>query len=459
MPNIIANIKANTEKALTPFGYSLRGIILTNHKGDQADIQNIVIDFSITESIYTAALTLRLSVKDVANFIEEFQLIGQETIEIRLGRHEHESPDWTDIKIKFWVTEYPEFGRSTQQNTQIYSITGVTQQAYVSQFKRVSRAVSGLVSDEILKMVQRDCMAERISTFDKTISRFSSALPLMHPLDSAYWMLRRAYDEQFSPFFLYETLIDGVNLRSLTNLISDKVNPIYRTYTDERLYSSDPNTPEDYQQRLTRILDVSSDFKLSKVLPNLSGGAFSSNNMYLDLSTKTIQRQQFNYQKAFDGSQTMNKYSVLSDKFTIPYELPDQQVKISETYDAFTEYVPTNSLAYSTDGSVFNYHSLLTNRAGKINSRIETMDTIVHDLMVAGDFNLSVGKKVIVQIPKSIDPRQFDQSTMKGKFDDLYDRTVSGTYLITSLVHHFSDQYHCKMRVKRDSLTYDLNKS
>ena len=302
-------------------------------------------------------------------------------------------------------------------------------------------------------------MAERVATFDATTSRFSGVLPLMHPLDSAYWLLRRAYDDYSAPFFLYETLIDGVNLRSLTNLIDVKVNPIYRVYEDHKVYSSDPNTPEDYRQRLTRILDVASDFKLSKVLPNLSGGAFASNNMYLDLSTKSINRQQFNYQKEFDKSQTMNGYSVLSDKFQVPYEQPNQRVKLSETYDGFTEYVPTNSLAYSTDGSVFNYHTLLTNRAGKINSRIETLDTIVHDLIVAGDFKLSAGKKVEVRIPKAIEAREFDQTKMKGKFDDLYDRMVSGVYLITTVVHQFGNEYHCKIRVKRDSMTYDLNKS
>ena len=459
MPNVRTNIKPNTEKALTPFAYSLRSITLTNHKGDQADIQNIVIDFSITESIYTAGLTLRLSIKDVANFIEEYQLIGQETIEIRLGRHEFENPDWSDVKIKFYVTEYPEFGRTTQQNTQIYTIAAVTQHAYVSQFKRISRSVSSRVSDEIRRTVERDCLAERISEFDATVSRFSGVLPLMHPLDSAYWLLRRAFDEHSAPFFLYETLFSGVTLRSLTNLISDSKNPVYRIYEDHRVYSSDPNTTEDYKQRLTRILDVSSDFRLSKVLPNLSGGAFSSNNLYLDLATKSLKKQQFNYQRAFVPSQSMNGHSVLSDKFQIPFELPNQKIKISETYDSFTEYVPTNSLAYSSDGSVFNYHTLLTNRAGRFNSRLETMDTIVHDLIVAGDFNLSAGKKVEIRIPKAVDPRSFDRSKMKGKFDDLYDRTVSGVYLITGITHRFGNDYLCKLRVKRDSMTYDLNKS
>jgi hypothetical protein len=280
----------------------------------------------------------------------------------------------------------------------------------------------------------------------------------MHPLDTACWLLRRAYDDYHGPFYLYETMVDGISLRSLANLISNQANPVYRTYHDAKLFSAEPNTPEDFNERQTRIFDIASEFRLSKVLPNLSGGAFSAKNMFLDISTKSIQYQEFNYDKEFVSQETMNGYSVLSKSFQIPYELPNQKVKLSEAYDSYAEYVPTNGLAYSADQSIKNYHDLLVDNGGKYNSVVETLDTIVHDITVAGDFNLSSGKKVELQIPKSIDPAKFDSTTLNGRFDEVYDRTISGKYLITAITHTFAEEYYCKLRLKRDSFTYDVNK-
>ena len=188
----------------------------------------------------------------------------------------------------------------------------------------------------------------------------------------------------------------------------------------------------------------------------MANGAYASSNAYLDIATKTIKTEIFDYQKKLNSANTLNGNTVLSDKFKVPMI---DEPKISDTFNGFTEYFPTNSLSYSSDGSIFNYHTLMVNRAGMYNSKVETLDTIVHDVTVAGDFNMCSGKKIILQVPKSIDPEEFEISILKGNADELYDRTISGIYLVTGVVHQFSSQYFCKLRLKRDSFTYDVNKS
>lgn len=458
MPNIRGNIKPNTDKALTPTAYALNAIILTNHKGEQADIQNIVTDFSITESLYTAAMIVKLNIKDTANFIEEYQLVGQETIQIKMGRHDFTDPDWTDIDLTFYITEYPIFARGNQQNTQAYVIVGVSRQAYVSQFKRVSRAINDTVSNEIGKILEQDLLIDNIEYIESTVGRLNGVIPIMNPLDAAYWLLRRAYDENSRPFFLYESMIGGIRMESLTAMIDEKNNPNYRTYRDAKIFYSTPGTAEYFTESIERIHDISSDFKLSKVLPTVGNGAYASNNMFLDLSTKTINSQKFSY-STIDRKSTLNNNKVLSNTFGAPYELPDQIVSLDETYDAFTQYMPINSLAYSSDGSLKSYHDLMVNRLGTYNSITEIFDTITHEIVAAGDFKMRPGRKVTLEIPKAIDLSEFDKKSMKGNFDDYFDRTVSGKYLVTAVIHQFDAEYHCRMRLKRDSLTYDLNKS
>jgi hypothetical protein len=459
MPNIRGNIKSNTDKALTPTAYALDAIILTNHKGEQADIQNLVTDFSITESLYTAAMIVKLNIKDSANFIEEYQLIGQETIQIKMGRHDYTNPDWTNVDLTFYVTEYPIFARGEQANTQAYAIVGVSKQAYVSQFKRLSRAVNDTISKEISRILSKDLFADNVKYIEPTIGRFNGVLPLMHPLNSAYWLLRRAYDQTSRPFFLYESMIGGIRMESLTSLIDEKKNPNYRTYRDAKLFHSTPGSAAYFKESIERILDISSDFKLSKVLPTIGNGAYASNNVFMDLSTKSVTQQPFSYNSLNVKSTTLNKNSVLSNTFGVPYEQASDIRNLSKTYDAFVEYLPINSLAYSSDGSAKSYHDLMVDRLGIYNSITETFDTITHELVVAGDFSMRPGRKITLEIPKAIDLRQFDSKTMKGNFDDYFDRTVSGKYLVASVIHQFDAEYHCRLRIKRDSFTYDVNKS
>jgi len=463
MPSIRANVKPNTDKALTALSYTIDGIVLTNHKGQTADIQNIVADFTITESLYTASMILQLNIKDAANFIEEYQLIGQETIRVKIGRHDFTRTDWTNIDLMFYVTEYPIFGRdNNQQNTQIYSITAVSKQAYVSAFKRLSKAVVAPISTEIEKLLKNELLVDpkRISVIESTVDRVNAVLPYMNPLDSCYWLLRRAYDFNSRPFFLYESMIDGIRMESLTTLIDEKKNPTYRTYRDAKVYANAPGTADFFEEQISRIFDLTSDFKLSKVIPTVSNGAYASKSVLLDLCTKTIKNELFSY-NSINPKTTLNSNLVLSKKYGIPYTSNADIRDIGTIHDAFTEYLPINSLAYSVNGSAKSYHDMMVNRLGTYNSTTETLDTITHELQVAGDFSLRPGRKIILEIPKAVDLKLFTKlkAKMKGNYDDLFDRTVSGKYLVTSVIHQFDEEYHCRMRVKRDSFTFDLNNS
>lgn len=457
MPDARANIKPNTNKVLMPTAYVLDSIILTNHRGRQADIQHLVTDFSITESLYTAAMILKLNVKDAANFIEEYELLGQETIEIKLSRQDYNEKDVTKLALFFYVTEYPIYGRGKQEHTHAYSITAISKHAYLSQFKRISRAVNGLISDEIYRILSKDLFVPDVAmSIEPTVERFNGVLPLMHPLDSAYWLLRRAYDRNSCPFFLHESLSGGIRLESLTTLIDDKSNPNYRTFDDFELKVKTPGSREFFDDCQRGIEDLSSNFRLSKVLPMLKG-AFSSRNIFLDLSTKSIINKVFSYSE-ISPELTLNKNTVLSESFGVPYTGANDIRSLSDMPDASVEYVPINSLAYSTDASKMSYHDMMVQRLGKYNAIVETLDTFIQEITVPGDLNLRSGQKVTLEIPKAIDPRSYVKKNGDNNSDDRFDQMISGKYLITAIIHQFGSEYHCRMRLKRDSLTFDVNK-
>ena len=75
------------------------------------------------------------------------------------------------------------------------------------------------------------------------------------------------------------------------------------------------------------------------------------------------------------------------------------------------------------------------------------------DMEIYGDFNLSVGRKVGIIIPK---PDKSESGINEGnKFTDKY---IGGVYLVSSISHFFSpNDYRCSVGLQKDSLAFDLD--
>jgi len=460
MPSFATGISKNTSVAFTPTAYLVDSIILRNHHGRTLDIRMIVTEIEITESLYLPSVMIKLSIKDSVNLFEELELIGQETIEIKLLRQDNaKDAVKKTVTMSFFVTEYPVYGRPQAiQHTQVYSIVGISQHAYISQFKSISRAVSGLTSKVMSDIFTNDLYTDigYMTMRGEPVTQFNGIIPNMRPLDALEWLRRRTFDKDGSPFFLYETISEGINLRSLTNLVNPDTNWLYYTYTDSRGFNREALSKEDYVQRAQRILDISSSMKLSKPLSG-SDGAYSSTNHFVDISTKSYTTKVFDYDKDFNVKNTLEQKSTFSKKFTLPIAGPKSKfVSLNEMALAHQEFIPTNSLAFSTDAGISNYQGMARDLIHKASAFEENFETYVHDIELCGDFSFNPGRRIKLQFPKAEDPTaNKDGSNVKNS--NRFDRTLSGYYLVTGVVHRFKDdQYFIRARVKRDSLSFNL---
>lgn len=450
MPAIRPYINPNNPNEFySPFAYDIDSINIINHKGDKIDIQNIITDFSITESIYNSSLTFRANIKDDSDFFNEFKLNGEEIIEVTLsaGTKFGDSNSSLQRAQRFYVTEYPGYARSrSHQTTQAFSVTAVSLHAFVSKFKFISRAVDDLTSTEIKKIITEDVgkiYVPTLSEWSPSSESFKGIIPYMHPLDAAAWLLRRTHDDKNLPFFLYETFDspglgeNNIFLKSMQDLVEDK--DVYRTYDSKVLFKAKEIGVEDYEEKSKRILDISSTFNLSKIYP-ASNGAFASISLFLDISDKTITEETFKYE--FNPNTAIEKYSLLSEselKGTLGQN-------ITELKEAAREYIPTNKFAFANEN---NYHGLSdVGSLAKVKSYEENLDAFICDLTIAGDLKLSPGKIIKLDLVK---PKEIMGDTR------LFDIGLSGKYLVTSIIHIFDSEYHCKIRVKRDSLIRDIN--
>ena len=434
------NVDFNTNRIRVPSAYKVSEIVLRNYAGQEYNISKIVADFSITESIYRSTLTLSMSIRDDSNFMEQAALSGHESVRVILDR-QLPNDELQRVDHVFRITEYPVFAKYNN-NVQVYRMNGISNHAYISKFKKISRAFNGVISEFVEQVFVTDLNFERrmIKHGDDSTGSAAFIVPYMEPIDAAHWALRRAFNSLGSPFYLFQTLDGNIHVKSQKYLVEQ---PQYKTYDEAKFFEHDIIGQEQqaFNERARRILNVDSDLNLSKPF-QAANGAFSSRTEYIDIANKTRSIFKFDYLERFANLPSVEGYPLLAPNLEI-----DEQ-KYCNSYDkAKINVVPLNSNAYNNVG---NYHSR-TSR-GMINfaqSQFETLDTQQHTLTLNGDFNLNCGKIVNLKFIPSVDPRP-RKNNSRGP-NDRIDDYLSGSYLVSSIVHNFAEDYIMEVKVKRDS--------
>jgi hypothetical protein len=216
---------------------------------------------------------------------------------------------------------------------------------------------------------------------------------------------------------------------------------------------------------------------MSKLISG-SNGAYASKSVYVDIATKSIATTEFDYNKEFSKMSKIGNFSTLSQRFT-PDDIKEsksysddrsfwqraENIKagggksLSDFKNSMINYISLNTAAFSyAAGNTPNYHG--PTQSSKINiaqSVTENLETMIHDFNVAGDFELNSGKIILLNIAPSEDPTAIKKNSKLGKSPTPgVDQFFSGNYVVTSVIHNFSEDYFASVRVKTDSFSNDF---
>jgi hypothetical protein len=446
------NIIPGTSIAIKPSGYKLIKVELTNHENRKIDITNLTTSFQIIESIYQTYSRLKLNIKDNIGLLEEYEISGQEKIRVVFEKTD-KYIGTVRIDKTFYSTEYPDYMKSPGPRIQVYSFVGVSEFAFLSQFKKISRSVNGEIKEIIRDIFIKDLHVDpsRIVMTPIESPKIRAIIPNFFPIKAIHWLLRRCFDplpKGRAPFYVYETLDSKIHIDSHYDMITRGV---YRDYKEGRNYTKDPEfeEDEDYWQRLIRMIQINSDIKLTKFLPG-TAGAYASTTEYLDQSIKTYSKEDFNYNDEFEKMTWLDKYKTVSTLFQIESE----GKRLYELPDVYTNRISLNYEAYNLND--MNYHNPT---GGKTLNRVicyeEQFDALVHDVTVHGDPTIMSGLKLNLHFNQPVDP-ELAREGYENNINHMVDRFITGDYIITSVEHNFDGEYFQKFRVKKDSYSEPL---
>jgi hypothetical protein len=455
MPLKSKNVIPNTVSVISPEAYVLDYIQLINHispESDPIDIQGIVTEFSITESIYSPGLIFSCSIKDSVNLIETYKLNGQEIIRVSMQRKEP-SGNYQSVKLEFYVSEYPLYAKS-DQHTQVYKISGISPHVFISDLKNVSRPIKGkTTADEIKKILNVDLMSD-VSVKGNAISKVTGVITKQKPLEAVSWLLTKTFDDKFTPFFFYQTLADSgkMYLRSYQDMISSEV---YNIYENKKLTISESGREEStfnrkYYEQKNTILSMDSKYNVSKIFP-AKVGAYASEAVFIDLGKKKITNKKYEYKKPPEGTSLNGNETLKLDWAYSVYT--DETRPLTKTTDAFQVFLNTNSLNPTS-------YAMLDNgiQFGTRISILENMEYMTHELSLYGDFSLSSGSVIQINVIKSGDTKVIRNSEKGSSPSEIYDSVLSGKYIVTGISHVFGEDYYCRIRIKKDSPLFSLSK-
>ena len=415
---------------LAPSGYEVESVVFSTSFKEDVDITNIVGDISISESMFSSSIEVTLTIIDAVNFLEEARVSGSEKLRIVINRTEPDN-EKKGFDIETYIARIDNLSKA-KAGVDTYQFHCVSRHLYINQTKEVSRAFKGNVSKLISNIVTKD-LDSALGVYNKnTKGSISGIYPNLRPLDAITWLLRNC-SENSTPFFFYETINDGLVFDSYDAMVNKES---YRTYQSKAILTKYiPGSVEYFDAMQGQITSLSSDLDVSQY-HLLGDGAFGSKLNTLDYSTKEFNTTSFSY---LDSAQKLNKHKPFSDNIRLNDKAYSENIGCKE-YN-----VSINSKSYGIN----NYHDLANPTILKKQSHYYTLGYMSQDLIVYGDFNISVGNKIDVKVGKVGDLAEGESQN---------NEYVSGTYLITEITHMFNGkEYTMDMAISKDSLGFNLD--
>ena len=436
------NLTVNSAAA-TPKGFEITVCDLTLNSGQVYDISNEVQDIKIHEGLYQSAFRVEIYIFDPYNMIHAFKLAGNEKINLLIERIDPISKE-KGIKRKFdleiYIAEIKNYS-TPRPSAKGYTLECISKHVHLNNSQLLKTSFKGNTS-KLIKNIVKSNLSSEVDIRATSKGNIKGIYPRISPLQGISWLLRNSYDND-TPFYFYESPAEGLVLTSYHEILKSK-DKHHNTYNNYPMMQTSllHGITESFKEEQQKIIKIVSHLNISKLGAALKG-AFRSELHKIDISNKTVNKAEYKIKK--DDSNTLNKFSSLNEKMKIN-NLPIQDYQNIKNY-----YISYNTSSFgefkSYKGDFDNYHTATDQSILKSQAHHHKLDTVKQEIVIPGDFTLSSGKIVELDLLKNADVTEEMVTN-----DTFKDTILSGKHLVTGIIHHFGkDGYQMNVILKKDS--------
>lgn len=380
-------------------------------KTEWVDIKEIREELNVYESLFSTSLSAQLLVTDPYNIVDTFPILGGERIIVEYKTPLH--AEYISKEFVVYKVGARQYDVNATQKGAMYNLFLCTPDKYKDVNIDISQAFKGTYKDIIESLLKDILKTATPYRLEDSLGINTFIAPYWSPLKCIAHCVSRCYDENLSPFFFYESFIEGYRLAPYTFLV--KQTPYKTLYNEPKRYDGKLENTSKVLNSVNRIQTYDTNDKL-KAFAKASYGA----NLYaIDLKDKTISLNQFDYANHFTST------GLHLEEFPLSDGMAKDRNKVKFT-------------VVKTDNS-----HLVAFSKNTINSLLDNYKVSVE---VLGDSNLIVGMIIEMDVPSN-------QVSAQGRIE----QTISGKWLITEVRHILSrERYKMNLCLVKDSHKIDL---
>lgn len=428
----IVNSTSENAIVITPKAFAIEKIILTANNGKEYDLSGTVHDIKIHEGLHRSGLFVEIFIEDAANLPDELRIAFNERIDLSIVREEHSGEKRFDLEL--YVSGISNYSEPTP-SSKAYTLTCISKHGYLNNKKLLNQPFDNTTA-KLIKSIIETHLDSKVDVRCSTEKSITGIYPNLQPMEAIAWLLRNSFDNG-TPVYLYETADEGLILTSYNEILKQDVYHKYNRnpFFTETLHN---NTEKGiFEEERAKIRKVISNTNISK-FEAAAKGAFGSVMNKIDIATKEVKPiVEFKYNELLHK---LNDLPVVEDTMKIGKE------KIEDFKNFKQHWVSENSLSFGD--KKFNYHNPIgAKQLLKRNAHINNLNTNVLTLSLPGDLKFAPGKIIELEILRQAD---IQEEMEEGR--DYIDEEISGKYLVSSVIHHFSkDGYFMQTNIKKDS--------
>jgi hypothetical protein len=403
--------------------YFIDTCMLTLANGESADVKDIASEINIYQDLTKHYMECDIVVDDANGIISDFD--GFAIVRITFS-----TEDEDEKVLSFAIYELTNKIRLTDRE-ETYTLHGISEEAYITSSKKISRAFgkgSGNTVDKMVQGIYKEFFnSQKPIETDSTKSKHRFIIPNMTIDDTIKFMKREAVSDSIaSVYFFYEDF-NGFHFKDIATLIEQEPKETYKYHPMNFDSSDDSKSGSEYED-VNNIISYAQK-KQKSYLQRIQNGQFKSNTINIDLLRKNKKEVKFDYDKQH------TRFKTFSNKKFNSHDIGENAVINLMT----SRKDHDNDSILSPEGHI----------PKKINQQKAYRDSYMQNFMqvvdvrISGNPNINVGDIVDLQIPK--------MGLVKDK-DEKTDKYVSGKYLITSARHQFTGRmYTISLECVRDA--------
>lgn len=409
------------------------------HRRSRIEITEIVNEISIYENIFNPVLSGWLSVIDNSGMLSTFPFIGQENLTFVWERDERL------ITRSFKIIEVNDVSSATT-GTGAYVLKFISEEQFINSFSLFSRAYEGF-PQEIIAEIYEEFFGGEIEMLTEYETEIAIAFPWIKPLQAIHMITKNMLAIDGTPSFLFPRFYEETPALASYRLMLEE-EPI-TTVNQKRITNqgADDGITENVLDEIrNQIYDqlISSAFNMSK---SISGGALASTSTVIDLTSKKIRRNDFDYRENAPPISVDWVYDLFGHNGVPIYKLPlTKNIITIQNNKAFDTGFPNLTGDDEFEDQIMNSWK---NRMNIIDVKVN-MDSIAFTLDEKIPF--SIGKVIEYVLPVFAPPTQQLQTT------EWKNKIVSGKYLVSAINHNINQKvYTMSIQLIKDGLGEEAN--